>query len=101
MANSPTTILRPRGLHVERTGANRARVANAGSKHRDSEISFGCHRDSEPLCGSARKHLYLGGIEDGTHENLRCLRAPLHDDHEYCITLSSILPKRNETMSSA
>src|SRR4051795_11199996 len=26
MANSPTTILRPRGLHVERTGANRARV---------------------------------------------------------------------------
>src|SRR5574337_699021 len=26
MAQSPTTILRPRGLHVERTGANRARV---------------------------------------------------------------------------
>ena len=26
MAHSPTTILRPRGLHVERTGANRARV---------------------------------------------------------------------------
>ena len=26
MAHSPTTILRPRGLHVERTGINRARV---------------------------------------------------------------------------
>jgi DNA-directed RNA polymerase subunit alpha len=26
MAQSPTTILRPRGIHVERTGANRARV---------------------------------------------------------------------------
>src|ERR1700722_15743607 len=26
MAQSPTTILRPRGLHVERTGANRAKV---------------------------------------------------------------------------
>ena len=27
MANSPTTILRPRGLHVEQLGANRAKVS--------------------------------------------------------------------------
>src|SRR5246500_231590 len=26
MAQSPTTILRPRGIHVERTGNNRAKV---------------------------------------------------------------------------
>jgi len=74
MANSPTTILRPRGLHVERTGVNRARVVVE-----PLAASHECRSLPPARLDVAQDRLELPFIDRGTYVGARVQAVPDHE----------------------
>jgi len=103
MANSPTTILRPRGLHVEQLGANRAKVSveplergfghtlgNALRRVLLSSIPGAAIIEVE-IDGVLHEYTTLEGLQEDVIEvllNLKDVALRLHNLDETTLTLS-------------
>ena len=103
MANSPTTILRPRGLHVEQLGANRAKVSveplergfghtlgNALRRVLLSSIPGAAIVEVE-IDGVLHEYTTLEGLQEDVIEvllNLKDVALRLHNLDETTLTLS-------------
>jgi DNA-directed RNA polymerase subunit alpha len=103
MANSPTTILRPRGLHVEHTGVNRAKVSveplergfghtlgNALRRVLLSSIPGAAVTEVE-IDGVLHEYTTLEGLQEDVIEvllNFKDVAIRLHNLDETTVTLS-------------